>query len=396
MAIYYVSKAGNDSNAGTDAGAPKLTVDSAVAAAGSNGDIVEIIDEGTYAEGNMWNRASITVRHTASHLGRPVIDGTGGPGGTNNAFWCYNDGYTIIGLEIKGQTGYVFKGPSATALTRDLAVSGCFIHDVTMLGSGLLANTDSNNPITFDQCVMFFEPGSDDAIITSGYTEISNCLITASNLTAGNSIIYDSGNNCTASFCTIIDRGGSATNPTVMCSKVINSIVYSNASDGIASDDQTYNLVSVPGSAFRNKADDALAATGSNYVGSLSQLGFIDNTSIGSTISVAANYNLQASSLAIDAGTSYDSIVVDITGTIRPQNGSFDIGAFEYVSSDPDWTEYTTEPEKKWTSAFTINTMKNRSADYKYKYSSSNRQAPFSTAGPTKIRGSKTPYKATK
>ena len=233
-------------------------------------------------------------------------------------------------------------------------------------------------------------------ISISGYTEISNCLITASNLSAGNSIIRDVDNYGTASFNTIIDRGGAATEPTVKCSKVVNNIVYSNASDGIASDDQTYNLVSVPGNAFRNKADDALAATGSNYVGTLSNLGFVDGTSMGSTISVAANYNLQASSRAIDNGVTYDSIDVDITGTARPQNGSFDIGAFEYISADPDWTGYTTETEKKWTSAFTINTMKNRSADYKYKYSSSNRQAPFSTAGPTKIRGSKTPYKATK
>lgn len=394
MTTYYVSKAGDDSDNGTTPALAKLTIDAAIQIAGVDGDIVEIIDEGTYAEGNMWNRASITVRHTASNLGRPVIDGTGGPGGANNAFWSYNDGYTIIGLEIKGQTGYVFKGVSSAALTKDLAVSDCFIHDVPVLASGLLANTDASNPITFEQCVMFFEPGSNDVIKISGHAEISNCLITASNLSQGNSIIYDSGIHGTASFNTIIDRGGVATNPAVMCSKVINNIVYSNAGDGIASDDQTYNLVTVPGHSFKNKANDANAATGSNSAfTTYASLGFVDGTAVGSSVTIAPNYDIQASSLAYNAGIAYDSIVVDITGTTRPFGSAPDIGCFEFEKT---WTDHVDEEEFPFSTDFTNNYYSNMNANQKFRFPSNPKQVPFSRGvkGPATLRGRNTPYKA--
>ena len=394
MTIYYVSKAGNDSYTGLSGSGAKLTIVSALAAAGTSGDTVEIIDEGDYNEGNLWPAAAnMVIKHTASWLGRPKIYGTGlGGGEGGRAFQPSSTNTTYIGLEISNYSANVFQDQGAGY--DKFHMSGCFVHDVPKLGSSRITNTDVSIPTTLKQCIMFFEPGTSSPIPNGGYMEISNCLITSSNTSLDWPLIEDISNFGTASFSTIINRG-TTSKSTVLLSKVINCIVYSTtAGDGIASDDQTYNLVSVPGSAFRNKADDALAATGSNYVGSLSQLGFIDDTSMGSTISVAANYNLQASSRAIDNGITYDSIAVDITGTVRPQNGYFDIGCFEWVP--PDWTSYTIEPEKKWTSSFTINTMKNRSADYKYKYSSSNRQAPFSTAGPTKIRGSKTPYKATK
>ena len=59
MANYYVSKSGNDSNAGTAVGAPKLTAGSAFAAV-SQGDSIIFLDSGTYSGSDNTN---ITARN---------------------------------------------------------------------------------------------------------------------------------------------------------------------------------------------------------------------------------------------------------------------------------------------------------------------------------------------
>ena len=50
MGTVFVSKSGNDSNAGTDSGSPKLTIQSAVDAVDGTSAprIVTILDSGTY------------------------------------------------------------------------------------------------------------------------------------------------------------------------------------------------------------------------------------------------------------------------------------------------------------------------------------------------------------
>jgi hypothetical protein len=401
MGTFYVSKAGSDPGTENDPTDPYLTIGAALADATTSGDIVEVTDEGTYNEGNLWNRvANITVRHTASLLGRPTVDGAGL--GDNNAFTIEYDNYQITGLEIKNQGDYTFKKTGGGNIAKYFHVSGCFIHDVPQLSSGYLQSTSAT---TFKQCVMFFEPGMNNAILIGGQVEISNCLITASNLDAGNSIIYDIGSLGTASFNTIINRGTAVTKPVIICGKAINNIVWSDSSlylsDGIGSDDQTYNLVSVPGHAFINKADSGIAspATGSGQqVATYAQLDFEDGTSKGTTISVAANYDIGADSLAIGNGVTYDSIAVDITGTIRPQGGSFDIGAFEYISSDPVWTEYSSQPDSNFKDGFIIQTYNNLPSNYKFSYTDDPGQAPFSlgTKGPSTLRSRSKPYKTTK
>ena len=76
MGTIYVAKSGDDGNSGSTQSSPKLTIAAAVAAATNNRDIVEIIDEGTYAESQIVVAADgITLTHTGS--GRPIIDASG-------------------------------------------------------------------------------------------------------------------------------------------------------------------------------------------------------------------------------------------------------------------------------------------------------------------------------
>jgi len=288
------------------------------------GDTINILDESTYSENRLdIFDANLTIQHTASELGRPVIDATGG----THAFQPYGAGFTTyIGLEIKGGTSYTFKKGHADYAK--LHVSGCFIHSTPRLNSHTFYNT-SGTPSTIKQSVLYFDGTSTGMFVGDGL-EISNCLITASAGTDPLVAGYSATTN-TASFSTFIHRGSNTGLIVSAWSKVINCIVTGSGM-GIGSDDHTYNLLSVSGEDFRNYADNANGSAGTGDVIDTNPL-FVDGTVIGPAVSVAANYNLQESSPAIDEGTAFDSIVVDITGTARPQGDDPDIGCFEYISA---------------------------------------------------------------
>jgi len=289
----------------------------------SDGDTVNILDESTYSE----NRIDIfsdnlIIQHTASELGRPVIDATGG----THAFQPYAEFVTYIGLEIKGGSSYTFK-KGGTDYAK-LHVSGCFIHSTPRFNSHTFYNT-SGTPSTIKQSVLYFDGTATGMYVGDGL-EISNCLITASAGTDPLIAGYSATTNI-ASFSTFIHRGSNTGLIVSAWSKVINCIV-TGSGKGIGSDDHTYNLLSVSGEDFRNYADNANGSAGTGDVIDTNPL-FVDGAVIGPAASVAANYNLQESSPAIDEGTAFDSIAVDIAGTARPQGDDPDIGCFEYVAA---------------------------------------------------------------
>ena len=408
MTTYYVAKTGDNSNAGTSQAAPKLTIQAALTAASARSDTVEIIDEGVYNEGVLAPVVeNITLHHTASTLGRPEIHGTGiGGGGSdaNSAFDLSYSGFSIKGLEIYSYGAYpngcVFNVATNAAARVGLEMEDCFMYDVPRLTSHNLAGT-SDDPCEIKQCIMYFE-GSRYGntglnIQNNGYLEISNCLLTASNKSGDWPIVNDYSAFGTASFATIIDRG-TISKSTMRIAKSINCFVSSSTAYGIASDDQTYNLACVTsGFAFRNNADGAIAspASGSgNEQITHAEVGFVDNTSIGDTVGVADNYKPTSASKLVNAGSSFDDIVIDLAGTLRPCRG-YDVGCFEYTT---DWSEYTAEPKSSFDNELVIQSNANLSSNHKFKYCSFIRQAPFSLGvkGPANLRGRTTAYKVEK
>jgi hypothetical protein len=111
MAIYFVAKTGNDSNAGTSVSAPKLTIDSAwqAVALGASDDSIIILDSETYTGSDNYqlsnrNVTTFTIKgDDGTYSGSkqlPVIDG----GGTAEHFMYVRgtagDGWTIENLKF--------------------------------------------------------------------------------------------------------------------------------------------------------------------------------------------------------------------------------------------------------------------------------------------------------
>lgn len=393
---WYVSTLnGSDLNSGRspDQAVQKLGVGLALAT--TPGDIVEIIDEGTYTEN--WTdypqlrfpANDITLTHTASALGRPTIDA----GSTYALDLLYRTGITLNGLHITNTTNAALYKVAGT----DLTISDCFFSDVTEL-SHLIFAGDVGRPALIKQSSFLFKAnGGISHVRTNGYVEIENCFFSASYEPR---ILEAFSTQTTASFSTFIVRGnGNA--PAVKFGKVINCIVSASSAatqvDGIASDDHDYNLVSVQSTErpWLTFSEALGSAGGADIEGEPT---FVDGTSVGNSYSVVANYALASDSLGIDRGTAFNNIFVDITGTLRPQGSQYDMGAFEFISQDPTWTDGdgTQTYPTKFGSSFTIHRTANTLATRTFAYGTENRQAPYyvSIAGPATIRQRSGSYKA--
>ena len=144
MGTIYVAKSGDDGNSGSTQSSPKLTIAAAVAAATNNRDIVEIIDEGTYAESQIVVAADgITLTHTGS--GRPIIDASGlgsteiislAPNGSTN-----RADFVLNGIEIKGSgnnSQELFKQNNNIANSDGLTITDCFVYQVAAISNQFL------------------------------------------------------------------------------------------------------------------------------------------------------------------------------------------------------------------------------------------------------------------
>jgi hypothetical protein len=344
MATYYVSSgSGDNTDNGTTPALAKKTMAGALALSLADGDTIEIIDEETYPENAITiSTPNLTIIHTASHLGRPKIDGIAGTKIWNNS----TSGTIFQGLEMYNASYAIHKNTTNGGWWH---LTGCFVHNVNYLPSHAIVG-NQNNKTSINECVLYFEDAGVDHINVSSDVTFRNCLITAS---LSNEMLVrdfgDSRNSVTASFCTFINTpGGSSTDPIIQVGKAINCIV-SGSGDGIASDDHTYNLVIASGANFRNHADSSNGSAGTGD-GEDRDPAFVDKTAIGSGPEIAANFKLQSSSPCVSVGTLYDNITTDISGTTRAQR---------------TWTDYSTPAESNFAGTLTTNLYNNASVQYR-------------------------------
>lgn len=396
----YVSKAGADNTAdSTDIATPCLTINAACQS-GSSGETVEIIDEGTYSESSISIKQGMTITHTASALGRPIIDGGGAPSSVIfDATFSPNTDITLTGLEMRNAEAIFGAGGNSLS---NLTISGCFAHDIRRVSNQNIAGISPSNTVVFDQSSFFFDTSTTtEHIRNNGYMEIKNCFMSASGLGGfGVPIVRSFTRNITASFSTFVFRDGSHAHPILRGLGIARNCIVTSSNapnaDGIGAEDHDYNLVDVASVAYMN-ASDVSESAGSNDLEVAPT--FIGGTSVGQSYSIVANFALAEGSRGIDEGVTFDSIAVDITGTIRPQNSLFDIGAFEFITQDPEWDtdgDGSQTYQTKFGSSFEIHGTANKLTTRTFAFGTENRQAPYfiTIPGPPSLRERKTPYKA--
>ena len=275
-------------------------------------------------------------------------------------------------------------------------LTGCFIHDVHFLTSAAIRG-DSSNKTSINESVLYFVDFNADFILTENDLTLRNSLITGSQNPSYKSQLLndygDSNNTVTASYCTFISNGDCG-GTMVTVGKAINCIV-SGTGDGIASDDHTYNLSIVSGDPYQDH-NQSSASAGEGDIINQDPL-FVDGTAIGSSVTIAANYQLQEDSPAVGYADPI-GILFDLTGNARPEGGpegsetNPDIGCFEYQFAPPPsspWSSYGTQSSPNFDSGFTINLYQNLTTNYKLADTNSPGQVPFSLGpkGPGTLRG---------
>ena len=253
-----------------------------------------------------------------------------------------------------------------------------------------------------------FCPGSTDSVRfqTNSHAQIENCFFSRSFGATAASILKSFGGpnlNTTASFSTFRYRGDVNNGSKVIngFGKAINCIVVADHDGssnliGIDADSHTFNIVHnvTPGKAFQNGAGtSASLGTGESEAAPT----FVNGSAIGHTETVIGSFALAEGSRGIDEGVAFNSIVVDINGTVRPQGAGFDMGAFETPA--PYWQESDndeTHDLKFGPNGFEIRGTRNKLKTQRFPRASANRQAPYfiTIPGPANIRLREKPYKS--
>ena len=312
------------------------TITTAVAASAAD-DIIEIQDTGVYNEKFEIFYARMKIRSSNFMSGildsLPVLDGTAING---SPITSYASGCVYMGLEIRnwGSPASSHLINAGTGAGWNKVLSGCYIHGNNSHGVSAIAGAADNYAVIQDCKIV---ANAVNGINAGDWLIINNCAIisTASNR---HGIIGNGLANATASFCTVDFNANTSSGPIatfgigLTTGKVINCIVTGTNNGpsttgltAIATDTGTYNCVhlytTIP---FANSSFAARALGTGEFVGDP----LFVNTSIG-------DYSLQVTSPCIDTGISYSTIfgtvITDVTGTARPQNLLYDIGAYEYI-----------------------------------------------------------------
>ena len=260
---------------------------------------------------------------------------------------------TITNSTISNNTsasngGGISVGDGATA-----TITGCTISDNTTGGpggGGITIGTGCETTLT--GCTIssnIATGGSGAGIIISNTTPapvtITNCRITNNEMNGSGSAISSQCNNLTITNCTIANNtetfGG-----TILIqsgSPTIKNCIIANAT--------TYGIVDVGSSPVstmqyndfygNSTAPYATSPDGSSFTPyTVTEINAITSPActgnIGSNplfVTAGSNYHLQTGSPCINAATSSGAPTTDLDGNTRPQDGGYDIGCYEHIST---------------------------------------------------------------
>lgn len=351
---YYVEPGGSDSNDGSSAH-PWRTIQHAanVVTAGATVHVAP----GTYTE-NLTTSASGAAGNPITY----VSDGRWGAeivGSSGDQVWInYGDYVTINGFEITATNSAARLGLN-TYGTHGRVINNK-IHDLQAVGSGSSGgagvNTDNNQ-----------------SGLSADYTEVSGNLIYNIGVSLKPSThvhgIYIGGSNhnliANNIAANVAGWGIQQYHTGVGYSTIVNNTVVNSgggiligSGDAAAPSDYNYvaNNIAVYSTAnygLRECCSSGSVGTHNTYTNNLfyqnspANTYFVAGTAVHSVIADplfvnykgdgSGDYDLQAGSPAIDAGTSQEAPALDFQGGARPVGSAFDIGAYEWGSSPGVW-----------------------------------------------------------
>lgn len=307
-----------------------LVLDGGSGAFGSNGVKISWSSGGSLSSDHIRLR-NVRIHHVINALTNGML--VGGGNGT-----AANGSNEFINLEIdhNGINDNLTQG--AYVDSSDNVFDGCYIHD------------NVNNGITFYNAY-------DAGLSNSGVNESTNrnvvknsrffnngtgALGFATHLTLGcgdadqayNNVLYKLGN--ATAYSLILDGFGCGS----MGTPTSNAVIYNNTV--YASDTGSTNFyvsTEATNAILRNNISYALGGAIPYFNGGTGTVQDHNlNIPSGSTnpqfTNIATNdYSITSSSTARDAGTTIGTFSTDIIGTARPQNGTWDIGAYEFIVS---------------------------------------------------------------
>ena len=312
---YYVRPDGNDSNSGTgpEAANAWATVTAAATKSLSAGDVV-YIQAGTYSG--------------------EVVPTVSGSSGSPIQFVGDKDGL-VTGWSAGN---IVLQAPAGLHVLDAIGNDYLEFYDIHFLGdTGRDAiDVKTSSGTLFDSC-----------IISNGYIGLE---VDGATLTIKNCLFYGNANKGI-----VVGKGAGTENVTIW-----NTTIANNSSDGVTVDSGVATITNSIVAFNSSDGFDLNAGTLTHTYNLVYGNGDLDFE--GTSISTGelnsdplfiggGNYRLQASSPAIDAGTSAAGIVDDdIAGNPRPNNNSWDMGSYEqaasvyYVSSDGNDSNTGTGP----------------------------------------------------
>ena len=425
--IFVSDSSGDDGNSGLSEGAAKKTIYAAHLLLDAD-DTIKILDSNTYQpgidsdnpSGNGRMIFSNNVNIVAADGQTPIFKGTGArasSAATKTGFSGVNmsagEIITFQGItfdDFRTNDNTIVKTTTAGGSAPTVQYTDCTFQN--MNGSPIFvspATATPDAPNLLDRCEI--KDGCNDLIINGAVNDsitIQNCIFhnTASHTTQEYIATGDSANaNAIIRNCTIIvDRvtGVEVVKMGVVENVIIKNVTTASVSGGAQNVDS--NLVGI----------DAKVSYSNNCVngsfGNASGKGAIqDNTGAGATDgggNITTNplfvnesnfpegLKLTAGSPCRNTGKTIAALTVDFDGNPRPEEGAYDMGAFEfaYWMSDDGQEETGT---KFGPNNFEIRDQKNRLATQKFPRASLNRQAPFfmTLPGPPTLRRRKEPYK---
>ena len=321
------------------------TIEAALAAADASDTIA--IDAGTYTEYHLdFYDANLTIKAAVETVGSPnentvILDGEGSTS-KEYAFWAYASGTTYQHLTMKNFEEYGVRAGNIAG--RSMTLSGCLIYgcdgpavsalgfnsttpaeikdSIIIVDEGRAVNVNGNSPIHIYNSVLAVQQ-EDEAVVVS-------------------SISYP---NVTASHCTFIGIGyisgpssdGRHYHLINQVAKVNNCILYGGRGSGIGANSHDHNLVYLHDPASAGTGNAYVQFTADSWDGAEDSAGtgdltgdpkFVTAPTLGSITPFNMDLNLQASSPAVDAGSS--TFTADISGSARDSNP--DMGAYERVT----------------------------------------------------------------